>query len=421
MLEGRVAFGDSDCRCAIRILMKCLRRRTPLTIVLLLAGFGPLGGLASSQDAQGASPASVQERFVAGEKALKDGDLAAAEADFRAVLSANADDVGALANLGVVEMRRRRWPEALEMLRKAQTLAPGVPGIRLNIGLAYYRQNDFGAAIPPLESVVQDQPDSVQAHYLLGLCYFFTDQDARAAHTLEAIWPQESGEMNYLYVLGVAAEKANLTDLQNRALGRLAEVGESSAELHLLMGKADLTRLENGKAAVEFERAAQMNPKLPFVHYYAGVTYRKLHQFDRAKAEFLKDAAIEPDVAFNFDELGAVSTELQQPEDAARYFKQALRLDPRLASSYYGLAKVDERQGRYSEALGALDRANTLDPDSASVHYLRGQVFERLGRRPDAQTEFDKAAALQKAVRDRLERQISGANTPEPDLARESQ
>ena len=65
-------------------------------------------------------------------------------------------------------MRRKQWPQALEMLHKAEHLAPQLAGIRLNIGLAYYRQNNFRAAIAPFESVVRDAPNSYQARYLLG-------------------------------------------------------------------------------------------------------------------------------------------------------------------------------------------------------------------------------------------------------------
>jgi len=42
---------------------------------------------------------------------------------------------GAYANLGVVYIRRKQWTKALEMLYRAERLAPQVAGIRLNIGL----------------------------------------------------------------------------------------------------------------------------------------------------------------------------------------------------------------------------------------------------------------------------------------------
>src|ERR1700676_1733705 len=130
-------------------------------------------------------------------------------------------------------MRRKHWQHAFELLRKAADLAPQIAGVRLNIGLAYYRQNDFRKAIPPFESVVHDAPDSFQARYLLGLCYFFVERYGDAASALEPLWTQASGQLNYLYVLGIAANKAGQADLEQRSLSHLVEVGRNSPELHL--------------------------------------------------------------------------------------------------------------------------------------------------------------------------------------------
>ena len=105
--------------------------------------------------------------FQHGQDALNRGQLDEAERDFRAVLAADPQSGAAYANLGVVAMRRKQWDEALKMLHKAEQLMPQVAGIRLNIGLAYYRQNEFLQAIPSFESVVRDEPDALQPRYLL--------------------------------------------------------------------------------------------------------------------------------------------------------------------------------------------------------------------------------------------------------------
>src|SRR6266581_9185778 len=99
------------------------------------------------------------------------------------------------------------------MLHQSEPLMPKVAGIRLNIGLAYYRQNEFLKAIPPFESVVRDQPDATQPRYLLGLCYFFTERWADAADMLEPLWARESAQFPYLYVLSNAAHRAGRNDL----------------------------------------------------------------------------------------------------------------------------------------------------------------------------------------------------------------
>ncbi|MGH9638297.1 MAG: tetratricopeptide repeat protein, partial [Candidatus Angelobacter sp.] len=191
--------------------------------------------------------------FHDGEIQLKANHLDGAERSFRGVLALDPQAAGAYANLGVIAMRRKQWPLALEMLRKAEHLLPQVPGIRLNVGLVYYRQNNFRSAITPFESVVRDVPDSYQARYLLGLCYFFNERYAEAAAMLEPLWPQASTQLNYLYVLGIAAAKSSHPELEQRALGRLIEAGQDSPELHLLLGKAHINREEYDAAIKELE------------------------------------------------------------------------------------------------------------------------------------------------------------------------
>ena len=133
----------------------------PIFLVLLLAFFpsnsraaqSPVSTKTESGEVQAAP--YPQKLFAAGQAALHMGQLDEAEREFRKVLVINPRVAGAYVNLGVIHMRRKQWPQALEMLRKADKLAPDMSGIRLNIGLVYYRQKQFLAAIKPFESVVQ--------------------------------------------------------------------------------------------------------------------------------------------------------------------------------------------------------------------------------------------------------------------------
>jgi tetratricopeptide (TPR) repeat protein len=366
-----------------------------------------------------AQPPDTRQIFERGQHAMDAGDLPAAEKDFRAVLAAEPDNVGAHGNLAVVHMRRKEWPAALSELQAAARLAPKMPGIKLNIGLVYYRQADYQRAIQPFESVVRDQPDSTQARYLLGLCYFFKERYAEAAQTLEPLWPRESENLNYLYVVSIAANKAGLTDLDRRAATHLIEVGHDSAEFHLIVGKAHVADRMYDRAMEEFQQATRIDPKLPLVHYFLGTEYRRRNDFERAKQEFLRDIAVAPDVAYDYDELGAVCYALSQIPEAERYFKEALRMDPGMGTSDYGLAKIYKQQGKYAAALEALRAAGAIDPQSASVYYLRGQILFAMGRRGEAKSQFDEAARLKQVTRDELERKIGGQHPADPQLARE--
>jgi tetratricopeptide (TPR) repeat protein len=378
---------------------------TPIPSILLVLLLASASGLAQSPHARSsdAPSADVKTRdpavlFERGERALKENNLGDAESDFRQVLAIDPHAGAAYANLGVVYMRRKQWPKALETLNKAKELLPNVAGIRLNIGLAYYRQNDFLKAIPPFESVVREQPDAVQPRYLLGLCYFFAERWGDAATALEPLWPQESDKLPYLYVLANAAHRAGQKEWDDRASLELVKIGNDSAEYHLFAGKYHLNREEYDLAIGEFEAAAKANPALPFVHFNLGVAYLKKQDYVRAREELLKDVAIEPDVALNYDQLGELYWQMQNDADAEKSFREAIRRNPRLATSYLGLAKIYQRQQKYAAALAETDKVLRMDPERNEAHYIRGQALLRLGRKEEAKKEMAAAASPRKEV-----------------------
>jgi tetratricopeptide (TPR) repeat protein len=377
----------------------------------------PQNGAPAAPVGAAADPAQL---FQAGQDALNQGRLDEAERDFRQVLAANPEIGGAYANLGVVYMRRKQWVKALETLRKAEHRMPAVAGIRLDIGLVYYRQSEFLKAIPLFESVVRDQPDAIQPRHLLGLCYFFTERWADAANTLEPLWAQESGQLSYLYVLSIAAHRAQQTSLDDKATLQLIKIGDGSPEFHLFMGKAHLNLDQYDMALADFQEAAAANPKLTFVHFNLGLTYLKKQDYERARDEFLKDAVVEPDLALNYDELGDVYSLLQQDHAAEKNYLEALRRDPRLVNSYVGLTKIYQREQKYSQALKAIDAAGKLDPRRTDLHYLRGQVLIHLGRKEEGKKELESAVRIDNERRAEREKQV-GNGVPSPELLQDKQ
>jgi tetratricopeptide (TPR) repeat protein len=403
-------------------------------VLLLFLSSRITSGVTNTMSAQSTVPqktpttttATSQERnpqklFEAGEAALHEGKLDEAEREFRQVLAIDPAVAGAYANLGVIHMRRKQWPQALEMLHKAEKLAPDLAGIRLNIGLVYFRQNDFARAIRPFESVVQQSPDSYQARYLLGLCYFFNDRWTDAIGALEPLWGKASDQLNYLYVLEHAADKAKNAALEEKAMSRLVEVGEGSPEFHLLMGKAHLNREEYDDAIKELDAAAQADPKLPFVHFNLGLAYTHKQDYDRARTEFHKDIALEPDVPFAYEQLGNVESTVGNEDEAAKNYRNALKLDPQSISSLVGLAKIEEHQRHYAAALSELDQVIRLDSNHASARYLRGQVLVRMGREKEGREELAAATKMLNDQRAARHKELEGETIPSPELAREPQ
>ena len=371
---------------------------------------------AGRSNAVSADPAQLFQR---GQEALAQGRLDEAERDFRGVLQLDPRSGAAYSNLGVVYMRRRHWDKALTELKMAERLMPRpqLAGVQLNIGLAYFRQNEFLKAIPPFESVLRDQPDALQPRYLLGLCYFFDQRWADAAATLEPLWPQESAQLPYLYVLSNAAYRAGRKELDDRASEQLLKVGNGSPEYHLFLGKYHLNLQQYDQALAEFENAAKANPQLPFVHFNLGLVHLNKQEYSEARDEFLKDIAVEPDLALNYEELGNVYWLMQDDKNAEKNYREALRRSPRRVDSHLGLAKIYQKQQKFALALPEADAAVKLDPERPEAHYVRGQVLLRLGRKPEAKKELEAAQRISSGP----EQQGKTGAVPSPELLQETQ
>ncbi|HXP10572.1 MAG TPA: tetratricopeptide repeat protein, partial [Acidobacteriaceae bacterium] len=257
---------------------------------------------AVSQD-RTVSPSDPAVIFRDGKSAMENGRLMRAEEDFRRVIALDPKSAAAHVNLGVTYMREKRWDDALVELRKAESLSPNESGIRLNIGLAYYRKSDFDLAIEPFTAALRGAPDSLQARYLLGLCYFFTNKYKEAADTLAPIWDRESRNLNYLYVLSIAASKSSNSVLQKQAFDQMLAVGQNTPEFHLYVGKAWLAEGATNKALDEFHAAVSARADLPLVHYFLGRTYLEQHAYAQAEAELQQDVAIEPAFPYSYEDL----------------------------------------------------------------------------------------------------------------------
>jgi tetratricopeptide (TPR) repeat protein len=403
-------------------------RRLPVLFLLSAAFFGQVSTAPPSHSKapethahdQSLDP-KQQELFQSGESALKKGEIDEAERSFRAVILLNPQAAGAYANLGVIEMRREHWRQAREMFRHAEALARDVPGIRLNIGLSFYRQGDYAAAIGPFKSVVRDVPSALQARYLLGLCYLFVADYRDAMATLEPLWPQESDQLNYLYALGIAAGEAKNVQLEQRALDRLLEVGQNSPEVHLFMGKAYINHEKYDEALTELNLAAQANPKLPFVHFNLGFAYLRKQDLEHAQAEFLADIAVEPAVAYSYEQLGLLYSQQRDDRKAEQELLQAVRLDPRLTDSHVALAQLYDRQKKYAAALAEINTAGKLDPTGYKLHYVRGQILRHMGRTQAAKAEMETYTKMFDVVREKGIQDLEQSMLPNPELTREPQ
>lgn len=114
--------------------------KSQLAVIALLVTSLP--GLPAQQPAGQDTQALAQQA----QSAFAEGQYSVAEKDYNELLQKGARSAAVYSNLGVVYLREGKLDSAVAMLDKAKSLAPSVAGIRLNLGLAYFRRREFKKA-----------------------------------------------------------------------------------------------------------------------------------------------------------------------------------------------------------------------------------------------------------------------------------
>src|SRR5207245_6355668 len=210
---------------------------------------------------------------------------------------------------------------------KAKALSPDVSGIRLNLGLGYFRKHQFKLAASNFGDVISSDPNNLQARYLKGICDFMMDDFHAAIAAFEPIQIAEQDDLEYLFMLGTSYGMLKRTDDSLRVFQRMIEAGGDTPHLHLLLGKAYLALSQLDNAAVELKRATE-NPSLPFAHYYLGVLNRQQGRLDLAATEFEKEIEIAPGNPSAYKDLAEIRLDQSDVQGAVQVLEKGVEHNP---------------------------------------------------------------------------------------------
>jgi len=327
------------------------------------------------------------------QRALNAGNYAIAEKDYQQLLKLGIRSAPLYSNLSVLYMRTGRFDQAIGALLKAKELAPGVAGIRLNLGLAHFRKHEFKSAATYFGEALVLDPGNAQAHYLKGICDFMLDSFPAAIADFEAIQADEQNDLEYLFMLGTSYGMVKRKEDSLRIFQRMIAAGGDTPHLHLLLGKAYLAFGQGDNAAVELDRAIK-NGSLPFAHYYLGVLQRQRGQLDMASVEFEQELEIAPDNISAYKDLAEIHLEQDKVQDAILVLRKGIARNPEAADLFATLGRAYLQISDQAQAIAVLNRATRIDPDVSSFHYQLGRAYLKAGLRQAATAEMSRARAL---------------------------
>jgi tetratricopeptide (TPR) repeat protein len=293
-------------------------------------------------------------------------------------------------------MQQGKIDDAISQLQTLQANTPGLKGLDLELGTAYYKKGEFAKAVESLKKATAADTSSCEAVQLLGLSYFLGGHPADAIPLLEKVqgwYPRANVDASY--ILGICYIQIKDYPHARAAFAKMFDVPSDSAASYLFTARM-LLRQEFDPVAEEYaQKAATLDPKLPLVHFLLGELFLYKSRIPEAVAEFKKELAVNPAHAATYYKLADAYSRIQEYDDAERLLQRSIWLDATSTGPYILMGKVLEKKGEFELAVRALQRAATMDPNNPTTHHLLGQAYRDMGKKEEAENELKLAEQLQ--------------------------
>jgi tetratricopeptide (TPR) repeat protein len=350
---------------------------------------------AGSPEGKQGAQAMIQQGLPGGPAAKQPASTKETEAarQYRAFV---AEILGSSYNdLGVMRAKNSQFSEAAEFFRQASTWKPDLPGLDRNWGLATFRAELYGEAVPPLERQVKAHPDDFLVRQVLGLSYSMLENYPKVAEVLQPLLEHPPDDAGLLLAWGTALVRTHQSAAAAGIFRRLLEQNAANASVHLLVGKAYAQQKDYPNAVNEINTALRLDPRLPEAHYYAGLVYLHQGNFEAAAREFRAELAIRPDDAHSMYHLGYSLLSQGQLPESVGFLRQAVTAMPDYEMAYFQLGRALLQQEDTTGAIENLEKAKKLAPDHDAVYFQLSQAYRRAGRMQESGREM---AAYQKLI-----------------------
>src|SRR6266436_10229075 len=217
---------------------------------------------------------------------------------------------------------------ALTLLESIAAADPARRGVARQIGIVYYRKNDFLKAAASFKKALEEDPGDNEAVQLLGLSYYLAGRPAEAIAPLEKVqtW-YPSANVDASYILGICYIQTKDYPGARKAFAKMFAVPAESAASYLFTARM-LFRHEYDPVAEEYvKKAVELDPRLPLAHALLGELYLYKSRVPEAIEQLQKELELNPGEASAYYKLADGYSRLQKSDEAEKMLQRSIWLD----------------------------------------------------------------------------------------------
>lgn len=293
---------------------------------------------------------------------------------FDRVLRTNPNNFVVLRLKGATQIRQRDYAEALGTLLPLEK-ASERPDSRLLalIGIAYARQNNFSASQSYFERAVEAEPNQTAMRTQLALSRIAVGDNAAATRDLQTVLELEPNSMQALLMLALIDLRAGQFKTAAQTAAKIIKQYPDLPLGYNMMGAAQLGLKNTKGAETNFKAALQKQPTYHEARRNLAQLYTAQKRYDLARASY--QAVLEQD-RNNVKTLAAMASLAAvqgRREEQIEWLRRAAAVDSKALPPRLALVQAYMQSGDRSRALS---EASALDRDFPN----QVMVIELLGR-----------------------------------------
>ncbi len=361
-----------------------LLRSTPLALGLALA--------LPAQHAPDAVTPEVQRLYAEAREAQSHGDAPTAIARYTEILRLAPRLAPAYNNLGLVYFKANDFAHAADTLRKGLAIDPHMATAETLLGLSDYRLARYAEARAELTKALATNPANNDAELALSRIEITTGNAAEGTAHLRDYLGRNPRDQEAWYLLGKTYLK-----LSEDSLAKVDQIDPDSSTAHVMAGEVNESMKNYDGALAEYNKAAAKDPGQPGIHYHLGNAFWLEEKYESAEAEFRAELRVDPVNCVTQWKLGNSILGANEPAaQALPVLDSAVSTCPNLMQARVDRASALLKLDQPQKALDDLQPAEQATPNEPSIHFLLSRAYKALGNNEQARTELQTYGRLQR-------------------------
>ncbi len=243
--------------------------------------------------------------------------------------------------------------------------------VSLNIsGDKLYQDGDIEGAIKEFKTALLFDPDNVNVHNSLGVCYGVLEDFPKAIREFKECIRLLPKEVMPLYNAGLIYQLTGKKEKALKHFQKAGKLGEELFEIDFQTGKLllELGKSEEGREYLE--KALKLKPESSVALFYLGESFAATGMMDEAEAAYEKAIKINPNDAASLSSLGWLYDQKDKNSDVSLAFsRQSVEIAPDNGLFRQRLGRLYMKRDLPKEALKEFKKAEKLSCESC--HYIQ--------------------------------------------------